>query len=670
MNNFYQVAVNFPGQSCVFTYSSDVEFERGELVEIPFGRGKRINQGLVLSRSSEQNLAKIEKSKIKQINGKLENSYPLDDIEISLFEWMSKYYHYSFGKLVFDSLPKILKRPRKVDLIQGEGQALEFNLSARQQEVNKQIQPLLDQGFSRHYIHGVTGSGKSALYISLMKMVIDKGQSVQFLLPEINLTPQFTKMFATYLNCHIYTYHSGVTPSEKYTIWKALNDSDEAVLVMGVRSSVFLPIKNLGLVVVDEEHDQSFKQTDRCTYNGRDVAIKKAQLFDCPVVLGSATPTTENYFSFKNKLEHRYYYSLEERVGDGKRPKLKLLDTKDRFKENDPAWPLLDETLVAIEEKLAKKEQVLVFINKLGYSSYIQCRNCGHQFYNEKCGCENNLRYFKRKNCLSCSHCEFVMPMPSQCPECAGLSLMNKGFGTEKVEAVLKSIFKDSCIERFDRDEIKTTKDLNQKLDRFHNKDIDILVGTQMLAKGHNFKNVNLVVILGIDSMLNYADFRSSEKTYQLVEQVAGRAGRYSEKSEVYIQTLNPEHKIFEHIQKHAFSEFYEEELELRQLCQCPPFSKIVMVYFSSRFRDRLISTISDVTRQLTKVIVGNFPSVRILGPTPMGIEKKANQFTWAIMLKSEDINDLHKMISIFESNYLAVSGITYKVDVDPIHIL
>jgi primosomal protein N' (replication factor Y) len=545
-----------------------------------------------------------------------------------------------------------------------------FDLNERQMDIFNKISNDLDNKFTQHYIHGVTGSGKSAIYLHLMKKMISQGKSVQFLLPEINLTPQFTKMFATFLGCRVFTYHSGVTPSEKYNIWKSLKESDEAVLVMGVRSSIFLPIENLGLIIVDEEHDQSFKQTDRCPYNGRDVAIKKAQLHSCGVLLGSATPTVENFHNFGEQKANRHYYDIQERVGDGHFPKLKLFDTRDRFKEKDPAWPFLDETLVEIEEHLSRGEQVLIFINKLGYSSFIQCRGCGHQFYNEDCGCQNNLRYFKAKNCLSCAHCEFVMPMPDQCPECASISLMNKGFGTEKVEQVLQEIYPQYNIERFDRDEIKTTKDLVNKLDRFHNKEIDVFVGTQMLAKGHNFKRVNLVVILGIDSMLNYADFRSNEKTNQLVEQVAGRAGRYAKDSQVIIQTMNPEHNVFELIGKHSFDQFYIDELPLRELCNCPPFSKMTMIYFSSRFRDRLISTITNVATSLTKVIASNYQNVRLLGPTPMGIEKKANQFTWAIMLKSDQLNELHAVISTFEQNYKTVSNVSYKVDVDPVHIL
>lgn len=668
MSEFYQVAVNFPKSQSVLTYKAEEEFLRGELVEVPLGRRKA--KGAILGKSSEEDVAKVDESKLKAIDSKIENAFSLSEKELELFDWMSRYYHYSHGKLIFDCLPKILKRPRKADFLQGRGEEIPFELNPNQKSIYKEIQSNLSKGFSQHFVHGVTGSGKSAVYMTLMKDVLDAGKSVQFLLPEINLTPQFTQMFETYLNCKILIFHSGVTPSDKYNIWKALNESEEPVLIMGVRSSIFLPVKNLGLVIVDEEHDQSFKQTDRCTYNGRDVAIKKAQLHGALFMMGSATPSMENYFQFEAESQNRHYYTLKERASSGEFPTLSLLDTRAKQEGGEDTWPFLPDTIEEITNRLEKKEQILVFINKLGFSSYIQCRNCGHQFYNDKCGCQNNLRYFKQKNQLSCSHCDFTMPVPSECPECGGISLLNKGFGTERIEQILKGLFSNKNIERFDRDEIKTTKDLNDKLDRFHAGEIDIFVGTQMLAKGHNFKKVNLVVILGIDSMLNYADFRSSEKTYQLIEQVAGRAGRYSGDSKVIIQTMNPNHNVFKFIAEHSFDGFYKEELPLRQLCYCPPYSKIVMLYFSSRFRDRLITEVSKVSGDLTKVIAAHFEKVRLYGPTPLSIEKKANQYTWAIMLKSDDVQSLHKLIATFDLNYKPVSNVSHKIDVDPIHIL
>lgn len=663
----YQIAVNFPIKESTLTYASDFDLKRGDCVEVPLG--KRSSQGVVLHKSNQDDLNKIKDlSKIKKINGFVANSFSLSEKEIELYQWMSKYYHYSLGKLIFDCLPKFLKRPQKAKFVQGQDHKLPFELTPKQLEVFNGINQNLMHGFSKHYIHGVTGSGKSFIYLNLIKETIKQGKSAQFLLPEINLTPQFVKIFEEYLGVKVLSYHSGVTPSQKYNIWRELKSDNGPFLIMGVRSSIFLPIENLGLVIIDEEHDSSFKQNDRCPYNGRDVAIKKAQLFDVPVVLGSATPTMENFKNFQTQEQvASHYYQLPDRVGGGHFPQLTLLDARKQFSENDNTYPLMQQTLRTIEKRVEAKEQVLVFINKLGYSHFIQCRSCGHQFKNEKCGCDNNLRYFKAKSLLSCAHCDFKMPLPEVCPECGSLSLLNKGFGTEKIESVLKEQFPQYRIERFDRDEITNIKQLNDKLDRFNKHEIDVLVGTQMLAKGHNFERVNLVVMLGMDNMLNYADFRSSEKMFQLTKQVAGRAGRYSAESEVIIQTMNPHHTIFEFIQSPQLEKFYNDELTLREICFCPPFAKMAMIYFNSRFRDRAIKEANDVSQSLRKVSEEHFQSVRILGPAPNAIEKKANQFTWSLMLKSENINELHQVLNTFEQNYHAPSNVSFKIDVDPL---
>ena len=651
----------------MLTYKSDEQLLIGDLVSVPLG--KRSSQGVVLGVSSPEQIDGIDHSKIKELDGKLEHAFPLDTKELSLYQWMAKYYHYSLGKLIFDCLPKVLKRPKKPQFEDGEAMPLPYELSPDQKDVYQSIEQTLVEGFSQHYIHGVTGSGKSLVYLYLIKKILDSGKSAQFLLPEINLTPQFIQMFQKYLGHKVYSYHSGVTPSEKYNIWKALKESDEPVLVMGVRSSIFLPIQNLGIVIVDEEHDGSFKQNDRCPYNGRDVAIKKAQLSNACVVLGSATPTMENYHLFSNGAGGRHYHTLKQRVGEGHFPKLRLLDARNRFKENDPTYPLMAETINTIRARLDAGEQVLVFINKLGYSHYVQCRSCGHQFTNEKCGCENNLRYFKARNMLSCAHCEYKQPLPDKCPECGSLSLLNKGFGTEKVESVLRQELPEYKTERFDREEISTIKDLNDKLNRFHSKEIDVLVGTQMLAKGHNFEKVNLVVMLGVDSMLNFSDFRSTERMYQLAKQVAGRAGRYHPDSEVLVQTMTPEHNVFHFIRENSFDGFYKDELMLREICFCPPYSKMAMLYFSSRFRDRVVKVIGEVAASLNKIIASDFSDVRLMGPSPLSIEKKANQYTWAIMLKTQNLNQLHNLLRTFESNYKTVSNVSYKIDVDPVQI-
>ncbi|PIK16609.1 primosomal protein N' [Halobacteriovorax sp. JY17] len=672
MTTYCKVAVKYPGPEGILTYEcpEDFDVKRGDLVQVPLGRRNAAGCVIESGLSSQSVQDELDKYKLKPVLSKEIDLFCLSEKELKLYEWMSRYYHYNLGMTIIECLPKILKKPRKVEFVEGSGKELPHILNDDQQATFESIFSKVSKGFDRHYIHGVTGSGKTSVYLSLMKETLKQGKSILFLLPEINLTPQFTNTFAEFLDCRVFPYHSGVGDSEKNTIWKELKESDRPVLVMGVRSSVFLPIENLGLVIVDEEHDQSFKQSDRCPYNGRDVAIKKAQLSNCPIVLGSATPTVENFFSFSEKSEN--YYPLEKRASGGF-PAIELIDCREEkktvgrnFEEND-LWPIHSKALEAIKEKLELGEQVLVFVNRLGFANHIQCRGCGKKF--EDPNTNTPLRYFKSKNVLKSAHSDYEIPMPEICPECGNMSLLQKGFGTEKIQEVLQAHLSNYNIERFDRDEIKNVKQLEDKLNRFHNKEIDVFVGTQMLSKGHNFEKVNLVLVLGVDSIMNFPDFRAIEKAYQLITQINGRAGRYSPDAKVLIQTLSPSNKVFDYIKDHSFSEFYEDELVVRDISRFPPFSKMAAIYFNSRFRGKLTDNVISVAHSLKEVASKNGLDVDILGPSPAMIEKRLNQFTWYIALKAHDINHLHKLLSYFERSYIRSNSITYKIDVDPYQI-
>ncbi|MBY0414938.1 MAG: primosomal protein N', partial [Bdellovibrionales bacterium] len=313
---------------------------------------------------------------------------------------------------------------------------------------------------------------------------------------------------------------------------------------------------------------------------------------------------------------------------------------------------------------ISKEEQVLVFINRLGYASYLQCNSCGHQF---SCpNCSTNLKYFKKRSELVCQTCEYKAPVPEMCPECMNIQLAPKGFGTEKAHDVLQSLFPEKVIERFDRDEIKTFTKLEETLGLFHDKKIDMLVGTQMLSKGHNFENVNLVVILGIDSQLNFPDFRSNERVYQTLTQVSGRAGRFGKAAEVLVHTLAPENKIFTYLKDHSFDDFYKDEIPMRELCSSPPVKKLILIYFNGKNQGEVIKESSNLGQKLKEMSDTHFKKVEILGPRPSMVEKKVNKFTWSLMIRSDDINQLHNLVNTFMKNYQVPHTISLKIDVDP----
>ncbi len=660
----YQIAVDYPGMTLLsYLKTHNQNFKTGDLVYVPLG--KRKAQGCVIDSISAP---KDEKTNYKMIEGLCDSHFQIGAKDLELYQWISRYYHYPLGQIIFDTLPKSLKRPRIIKWEEGLGESLDFELNPLQKEISEDIKKHADH-FHKFFIHGVTGSGKSGIYIELMKNKLNEGKSVLFLVPEINLTPALINLFKKTLPGPVICYHSNISASLKYQIWNDLNKFDRPITILGVRSSIYLPIKNLGLIVVDEEHDQSFKQNDRCPYNGRDVAIKKAQILNIPIIMGSATPSVENFFSFYQNKKNAYSssYILKDRA-QGHFPKIQIVDVRKDKKIKNAHWPMSQTSLDELSEVLKSGEKAIIFVNRLGFAQFLQCSSCGYKFCDP--GSDIPLRYFKNKNILSSTQSDYKIPMPDWCPQCGNLELWQQGFGTEKVQEVLKDYFKDAIIERFDRDEIKNFDKMEQRLDHFINGKIDILVGTQMLAKGHNFPKVNLVIILGIDSQLNYPDFRSSEKVYQLLTQVSGRAGRFNDalKSKVIIQTLSPGAEIFEDVKGENFDHFYYKEMEVRKMLSLPPYSRQAAIFLTSGNKERLVEKSNLYAKQILLWCEKNQLAIKILGPVPLMMEKRQNKFTWCILLQTDNTAHLHLTCDMAVHN--RPKGIITKLDVDPGQIL
>lgn len=658
--NFYKVAVNTPFNRSVLTYSSERDIEVGTLVMVPLG--KRSCLGCIIALESA---ADVEAVKLKEI---LPEDSPygfgFSGHELSFISWISDYYHYPLGQLISDVLPKAMKRPRPLKIVRGAQQSINLTLTDEQNTAMNKLRNR-GEGFQRFLVHGVTGSGKSLIYLMLMKEIFEKRKSVLFLLPEINLTPQFIQTFSESIDVPVFVYNSSISASEKYGLWTHLSQSNEACLIIGVRSSVFLPIGSLGLIIVDEEHDSSFKQEDRCPYNARDVAIKKAQLYDCLVVLGSATPSMETYQQLKSTPN---YITLKKRAISAVLPKITLLNCRQvgtSSPESD--WPFHPQALEALGQSLLKKEQALVFLNKLGYADFLQCRSCGHHF---SCpNCSSNLKYYKSRKEISCQICGLKDKAPEICPACGNMAIKQVGFGTEKLTEILEAKFPNARIERFDRDEITTFSQLTEKLESFHRGDIDIFVGTQMLSKGHNFKRVNLVLVMGIDAQLNFPDYKSNERAYQLITQISGRPGRFGDDSEVLIHTLNEDNPLFKIIQNHEFDSFYNEEEKLRELCECPPFARLAMIYVTAKSREIAMKESIMIGQFFNDMQEKQLTKLKVLGPRPSIIEKRVNKYTWSLMLRSEDRNQLHNALKTLVKYQKLQSGVTFKIDVDPYHL-
>ncbi|MCR9205586.1 MAG: primosomal protein N', partial [Halobacteriovoraceae bacterium] len=376
----------------------------------------------------------------------------------------------------------------------------------------------------------------------------------------------------------------------------------------------------------------------------------------------SATPTVETITAFKGRPEH---LTLKKRPKNLSMPEVEICDSRNNSSAKDQeAWPFNTKTLERIKEKLEAKEQVLVFVNRLGFASFVQCRSCGHDFH---ClNCSSNLKYFKSKRILKCQFCEFSLPYPDSCPECGNMKLIQKGFGTEKLMEVLNEKFPSFKCERFDRDAVKTFDVLKDILSRFNNREIDLLVGTQMLSKGHDFAGVNLVVLLGVDGQLNFPDFRSNEKVFQLITQTAGRPGRSEKKGEVIIETLSPNNKIFDFITRYDQEGFYSEELTIRENLGLPPYSRLCAVYFSSAKYEVAVQEATRAADLIRSISDKHYNKVEILGPRPAMIEKRANKFTWNLLIKSDDVGQLHSLVENFQKYFKPPHNLALKVDIDP----
>ncbi len=515
--------------------------------------------------------------------------------------------------------------------------------------------------FHSYLLHGVTGSGKTEVYLRAIAQVLNSGAQVLVLVPEIGLTPQLIARFRQRFREPIAVIHSGLNDSERLNAWLLARDGT-ARIVLGTRSAVFVPMQALRLIVIDEEHDGSYKQQDGFRYSARDVAIMRAQREGVPVVLGSATPSLE---SLHNANEARYtLLTLPERTRQAALPPIRLLDLRRLARNNGLAPPLID----ALRDRLGRQEQSLLFINRRGYAPVLMCHDCG---WLAPCPrCDARLTLHKAAMRLRCHHCGGEAAVPPACPVCHGVNLHGIGEGTERVEAVLTRLFPAANIERIDRDSTRGKGVLQEKLDRVLSGKADILVGTQMLAKGHDFPNLTLVGVLNADQGLYGSDFRSAEQLFQLIMQVAGRAGRADKPGEVMIQTFHPEHPLFCALCSHDYSGFANYALKERREAQYPPFSYLALLRAESAERDSALRFLGQA-RAIAATVAAS-PAVTIMDPVPSPMERRSGRYRAQLLVQATRRRDLH----CFLSDWLALLDAAplarkarWSLDVDPIDL-
>lgn len=539
-------------------------------------------------------------------------------------------------------------------------------LTEHQASALGQITDAIDESeFKTFLLHGVTGSGKTEVYFRSIRHTIAMGRSALMLVPEIALTPVFSRQLRAAFGSTVAILHSGLSQGERFDEWRRIR-AGEARVAIGTRSAVFAPLENIGLVIVDEEHDGSYRQRESPFYNARDVAVVRANFAGAVAVLGSATPAME---SFHNALHGKYtLLSMPERIGGRNLASAELVDMREVFKRAGKDVALSAELLAAIGETASRGEQIIVLMNRRGFSQFVLCRTCGETI---KCeNCDITLTFHRRDSRLSCHYCGFGMPAPRICPKCESEFLYFVGEGTENIADQLAKKFPSLKIERIDRDSIARKGELEQKLLDFAEGRIDMLVGTQMIAKGHDFPNVTLVGVVGVDIGLGLPDLRSAERTFQMITQVAGRSGRGEKPGRVIIQTYHPDHYALQRSMAQDYEGFYSDELKFRENFRYPPFVALASIMVRHREFSRAKSIANAIRRFLDAA--NPEKTVRIVGPASASIARLKNEYRMQLILRSESRRDLRKVldVALAETEGRGVEMRFVYVEIDPVSLM
>jgi len=543
-------------------------------------------------------------------------------------------------------------------------------LTDEQTRVVKQVQDKSDQGFAAYLLTGITGSGKTEVYMRLVLDVIEKGKKAIVLVPEIALISQTERRFRARFGERIAVIHSSLSQGELLDQWRKIA-LDSVDIVIGARSAVFAPFENIGIIVVDEEHDTSYKQDRGLRYNARDLAVVRARFSGCPVLLGSATPSLQSY---QNVVLNRFEeLKLETRINRHPLPEITLVDLK-KYKDGRPDDRIITPELSkAIRQCLDKGNQALIFLNRRGFATFPVCRECGKAL---TCRfCDITMTLHKGHNQYRCHLCGDGRPVDTACPECKSKKIRPFGFGTEKVESMLKERFPDARIVRMDQDTTSQKGAVIKILKSIRNRTVDIVVGTQMLAKGHDFPSITLVGVVCADLSLSLPDFRAGERTFQLLAQVAGRAGRGDTPGKVIMQTYNPDHFIIEASQKQDFQEFFHNEAPFRKALMYPPFSRMTQLKISGSNSETVkiyAETVAEILKDLLEKEGPLRVSIQVLGPAEAPIQKISSKFRWQILVKSPSAGLVNRLVKATLEHPQAKpkSGMSLSVDVDPYFLM
>ncbi|MDH1437204.1 primosomal protein N' [Acinetobacter johnsonii] len=711
-----------------FDYSLTAEqyhqAEVGARVAVSFGRQNVV--GVIVEKLTDEKPLDLG-FKLKAITELLDDSAILDAKVLSLLTWSAQYYQFPIGEVMHAALPSFLRQGKPYNLLARMWKLIDdhaedkLKRSEKQQDAYKILKlhptgtsenilnlagietatlkalekkqitqcileaqdfkpqamtlaqmPLTPNDEQKHAIQnilkvrhsyhaflldGLTGSGKTEVYLQVMQEVLKQGKQVLVLVPEIGLTPQTVSRFQSRFHCHIALLHSGLNDSKRLQAWQSAQ-TGKASIVIGTRSAIYTPLPHLGLIVLDEEHDLSFKQQEGFRYHARDVALYRAHLENCPIILGSATPSIDSYALVEQGKMTRL--ELDQRAGVAVMPKMHVIDLKVAQKQNGISQQLIHE----VQKRLDKKQQVLIFLNRRGYAPVLICENCGWQ---AKCPhCDANFTVHRQPyQHLHCHHCGTIHRMPEHCPQCQHSELKPIGLGTAKVEENLQALFPNFDVIRVDRDSTSRVGSWQKIYNKIQKSEPIILLGTQMLAKGHHFPYVTLVAILDIDSGLLSVDFRATERTAQLIIQVAGRAGRGEKKGEVYLQTLRPDHPLLNTLLESGYRSFAKQTLKERKAAWMPPYRYAALLRCESKDQELNQSFLQEHAQALRQASEN---SIDIWGPIPAPMERKAGRYQAHMVLLSKDRARMHFYIRQWWQNvwHNKPHGMKLSLDIDP----
>jgi len=520
-------------------------------------------------------------------------------------------------------------------------------------------------------LHGVTGSGKTEVYLQALAHALSKGQGGIVLVPEISLTPQTVERFKARFSSGphqtlVAVLHSHLSSGERHDEWHKIRQG-RARVVIGARSAVFAPVDPLGIIIVDEEHEHTYKQEETPRYHARDVAVMRARMEGAVVVLGSATPSLESYYNCTRGKYH--LLELRQRVDDRKLPVVRIVDMRHTIRKGSYTPTFSPQLQEAIAQRLERREQTILFLNRRGYSSSLQCPVCGYV-----AGCPNcsiSLTYHRPEQLLRCHICGFTSPVPRECPmpNCRNPHIRFSGIGTQRVEETLTRLFPHARVKRMDSDALKRKEDYRTILGDFRAGKLDILVGTQMIAKGLHFPKVTLVGIIYADMALHQPDFRAGERTFQLLTQVAGRAGRGDVEGEVFVQAFTPFHPAIQYARRHDYQGYYELELAFRQQLNYPPVSRIALLTLRGRSEEKVRFSAEHFRHELDKALVPHFPDLLLRGPAPAPLLKAESYYRYQIMLRGQRMAKVSAQLGALVGGYRLPEGVTLTIDIDPVDL-